>query len=226
MVDSIDEAYLKKAVIDPPPPMWYGSDGHKHDWKTNRETYERYCAVSECGAIFKDMDTYLCQVCKDMPIKTVIDVGCGLKGVVGDHFWRRKMKITKGWACDIWKIKRIPFWKPIKDDALKLDQYFKPNSIDVVQAFGFLEHLEKEDGYKWFEIAERIAKRVVIVSAATELHGRTKDYKLMKDQNPYHYYRSIWHWKEYEAMGYTSNIEDAKKRLTFQTEAFGWKVLK
>lgn len=194
-----------------------------HEWTTDFETYRRVCKV--CGWIFKDMDTYLCQVCGPLPIESVIDVGTGLKGVVGSHFWRRKKHIKRGWAVDIWKLKPLVFWEPLKMNALDLGERFGSDSIDVVQAFGFLEHLTKKDGLKFLKIAEKIARRVVIVSAASELHGPTHDYKVKRDGNPYHYYWSTWQWDEFEELGYTSNKEDKRKGFTFKTEAFGWKVL-
>jgi hypothetical protein len=116
-------------------------------------------------------------------------------------------------------------WTPLNIDALKLLDYFQPKSVDVVQAFGFLEHLKKEDGYKFLGIAEQLAKKLVIVSAATYVHGPTPDYKVQIDGNPYHYYHSTWHWKDFEALGYETNFNDMKVGITFSDEAVAWKKL-
>lgn len=215
--------YKPRSDHAPASDFWSGADGHKHIWETSFETYERVCTV--CSHIFKDMDTYLCQVCDSIPIESVLDVGTGLKGVVGSHFWLKRKQIKEGWGCDIWKLKEMEFWKPLKMDALDLDSVFKPNSVDVVQSFGFLEHLKKKDGLRFLEIAERIARKAVVLSAATMLHGPTADYKVIRDGNPYHYYLSSWQWEEFEDLGYESNLEDVGRKLTFNSEAFGWKVL-
>jgi len=196
---------------------------HVHKWRTDFSNYQRVCEI--CGCVFKDMDTYLYEVCNKLPVRTVIDVGTGLKGVVGEHFWRNKKHIRKGWAVDIWKIKPSDFWIPINDDALRLEDYFEPKSVDVVQAFGFLEHLKKPDGYKFLYIAEKLARKVVIVSAATCVHGPTRDYKVKKDGNPHHYYWSTWHWKEFEELGYQTSYRDMLKNLTYSAEAIAWKLL-
>ncbi len=196
---------------------------HKHYWTTDYSNYKRICKI--CGAIFKDMDTYLFEVCDRIPINTVIDVGTGMKGVVGEHFWLHRKKIKAGWMVDIWNLKPSHFWRPLKINALNLEQYFKPKSVDVVQAFGFLEHLEKEDGYRFLRIAENIAKKVVIVSAASTLHGPTPDYKVNIDGNPYHLYRSTWKWDEFNRIGYKTSYEDMVNGLTYSEEVIAWRVL-
>jgi len=196
---------------------------HRHKFRTDFSTYRRVCTV--CGQVFKDMETYIYEVCSNMEVESVVDVGTGLKGVVGEHFWRNVKRIKRGWAVDIWKIKPSDFWIPINDNALNLESYFKPKSVDVVQAFGFLEHLKKEDGYRFLRIAERIARKAVILSAAAEVHGPTRDYKVRMDGNPYHYYWSTWKWREFEELGYRSSYEDMLKGLTYETEAIAWKIL-
>lgn len=202
---------------------WRGEDGHKHRWKVD-ESYTRVCEV--CGQIYKDMDTYLHQLCNPLPISSVVDVGTGLKGVVGSHFWRKKKRIKQGWACDIWKIKPSPYWKPLNMDALKLGDVFPRDGVDVVQAFGFLEHLKEEDAYKFLEIAERIAKKLVILSAATTVHGPTRDYKVKRDGNPYHYYWSTWQWRDFQEMGWQTNLEDARNGVTMTMDCIAWKKQK
>lgn len=182
--------------------------------------------IPEWNSTFKDMDTYVRELCKDLEIESVIDVGTGLKGVVAQHFWENEKHIRYGYAVDIWKIKPLPSsWQPMRIDALTLENYFPPKSVDVLQAFGFLEHLKKEDGFKFLHIAEKIARKLVIISAATFVHGATRDYKVKKDGNPYHYYHSTWHWKEFEALGYQSNFEDMRKGISFSGEAIAWKKL-
>jgi 2-polyprenyl-3-methyl-5-hydroxy-6-metoxy-1,4-benzoquinol methylase len=180
--------------------------------------------ISEWNSCFKDMEAYVRQVCGNMQITSVMDVGTGLKGVVAQDFWEKRIK--EGFAVDAWKIKPLSaIWKPMLIDALQLEDFFKPKSIDVIQAFGFLEHLEKIDGFKFLQTAEQIGKKLVIVSAATFNHGYTPDYKVKIDGNPYHIYRSTWHWKEFESLGYTTNYEDMKKGVTFSEEAIAWKLL-
>jgi len=182
--------------------------------------------IPEWDSTFKDMDTYVIALSKDLDVESVMDVGTGRKGVVAQHFWENEKHIKQGYAVDIWKIKALPsIWKPMRIDALTLENYFQPDSIDVVQAFGFLEHLKKEDGFKFLKIAEKIARKLVIISAATYVHGATRDYKVKIDGNPHHYYHSTWHWKEFEALGYETNYEDMKKGITFSGEAIAWKHL-
>ena len=172
---------------------------------------------------FKDMADYVAELTKNMKVESVLDVGTGYKGVVGQHYYENVKYIKIGYACDIWVIKPLPsIWTPLRMNALNLLDKLGEGSVDVVQAFGFLEHLEKSDGYKFLEIAESMARKLVIVSAATHVHGATPEYKVIRDGNPYHFYRSTWHWREFEALGYTSNFEDMRNGTSFSGEAIAW----
>jgi len=182
---------------------------------------------------FWDMSDYIAREAAQYKVESVIDVGTGPKGVVAMHYWDNVQRITKGYACDVWKIKELPpQWKPLKMNALDLLDEFEPDSVDVFQAFGFLEHLIREDGLRILEIAEKIARKLVIVSAANCIHGWDgglpgwdPDYKVKVDGNPYHRYNSTWHWKQFEELGYESNLEDARAKKTFILESIAWKHL-
>lgn len=159
-------------------------------------------------------------------IDSILDCGTGQKGIVGQSYYENEKKISFGYGCDVWTIKEMSgVWKPIKMNALDLLDELEPKSVDVVQAFGFLEHLTKEDGYKFLDIAEKLARFGVILSAATFVHGMSCDEKALKDGNPYHEYRSVWHWKEFEKLGYSSNFEDMRNGITFSEECIAWKML-
>lgn len=180
----------------------------------------------------KDMIDYLIQEAT-MSVDSVLDVGTGNKGVVGMEWWMKEKKIKIGYACDVWVLKPLPsLWWPLKVNALDLLNHLKENSVDVVQSWGFLEHLTEEDGYRFIEIAEKIARRLVILSGAICIHsvgpdcGDDPDYKVKIDGNPYHRYNSNWSWDKFEAHGYTSNWKDAKEGITFnRLEAVAWKHL-
>ena len=194
--------------------------------------------VFEAGQVpedpkFWDMADYVAREAGKYKVESVIDVGTGPKGVVAMHYWDNVQKIKKGYACDVWKIKELPsHWMPLKMNALDLLDVFEPKSLSVFQAFGFLEHLTREDGLRILEIAETIACDLVIVSAANCIHGWhgglpgwDPDYKVKVDGNPYHRYNSTWHWEQFEEVGYESNLEHAKEGKTFRLESIAWKHL-
>ncbi len=183
---------------------------------------------------FLDMIDYVKMMVGSDIVESVIDFGSGMKGAVGQYYWENIKRIKRGYACDIWALKELPpVWTPLKMDALDILDVLEPGSVDVVQAFGFMEHLTKDDGYKFLKIAEKLARKYVIISAANCLHGKDSgnipgydpDYKVKIDGNEHHRYNSIWHWREFEALGYTSNIDDAIKGTTFRLESIAWKVL-
>ena len=203
----------------------------KHEFDSTVQPWEPrlYCTCLYCGKIFRDMEHYVIQLTKDNDfIMDVLDVGTGLKGPVAQHYWEFVKTIRQGYVCDIWALKPLPsLWMPLKMDALNLLEVLGEDSVDVVQAFGFLEHLEKEDGLKFLEIAEKLAIDLVIISAANCIHHANgdRDYKVKIDGNPYHRYNSTWQWKEFEDLGFNSNWEDAKKGDSFISESIAWKIL-
>ncbi len=205
-------------------------------WDSNIMPWEPRTHITclNCGKIWKDMEHYVIKLTRDNnSIIEILDVGTGLKGPVAEHYWTSTKKIQRGYVCDVWVLKPLPsLWVPLKMDALDLLDVLGKDSVDVVQAFGFLEHLEKEDGLKFLEIAEELAIDLVIVSAAVCIHGHgpdgcgdDPDYKVKMDGNPYHRYNSTWQWDEFEELGFTSNWEDAKKGESFNVEAIAWKIL-
>lgn len=175
---------------------------------------------------FYDMENYVRSIGMLKNIDSVLDVGTGNKGVVAQNYYQDEMFIKQGYVCDIWTLKELPpVWKPLKMNALDLLDVLGKKSVDIVQAFGFLEHLEKSDGYKFLDIIERIARKAVIISAAAFVHGMSPDEKALRDGNPYHHYRSVWHWKEFEKLGYESNYKHMKRGFSFSEEAIAWKIL-
>ena len=209
----------------------------EHEWESNVLPWEPRTHITclRCGKIFRDMEHYVIELTRDNDFITdVLDVGSGLKGPVAQYYWESVKKIQRGYICDIWKLKWMSsLWSPLKMDALDLLDVLGEKSVDVVQAFGFLEHLEKEDGLKFLEIAEKLANDLVIVSAAICIHsspipgecGDDPDYKVKIDGNPYHRYNSNWQWDEFEELGFTSNWDDAAKGDSFKLEAIAWKIL-
>lgn len=155
----------------------------------------------------KDIADYLIELCDPINVESVLDVGCGNKGIVAQDYWENKRHISKGYALDIFTIKPLPdVWNPILDDALNLRRYFKPKSVDVVTACGFLEHLSERDAIKFLKLAEEVARKLVYLTASTQLRDASK--KVKRDGNIHHYYRSAWNNEKFEKLGYETNIKD------------------
>lgn len=182
----------------------------KHVWDKDIEPWKprTFIQCVKCGKVLRDFEHYVIMLTEGMEIESVLDVGTGKKGPVAEHYWCTR-NILKGYVCDIWAIKENlnPFWIRLKMNALDLMRMLEPDSIDVVQAFGFLEHLEKEDGLKFLDTAEIIARKLVIVSGALSIHGPDAYYKARVDGNPYHVYRSTWSHDEFKKLGWETDWE-------------------
>ena len=98
----------------------------------------------------------------------------------------------------------------------------------IVHNCGFLEHLEKKDGYRWLEIAEKLARKLVIVSGAIYIHspdGKDPFYKVKLDGNPYHAYRSLWTHDEFHRLGWETDWEYYSRGESYMGDVIAWKFL-
>ena len=200
-----------------------------HLWDKDLEPWRprTFIRCVKCGKIVRDFEHYVVMLTKDMPVESVLDVGTGMKGVVAEYYWRYYKRIKKGYVCDIWKIKPnlSEFWVRLNMNALDLLKVLKPKSVDVVQAFGFLEHLKKDDGYRFLDISLKLARKLVIVSGAISIHGPTPDYKVKMDGNPYHYYHSTWTHEEFHKLGWETDWEYFKRGESYMGDVIAWKFL-
>ncbi len=174
----------------------------------------------------KDMKDYLIELCDPIEVESVLDVGCGNKGVIAQHYWQDLRRIKRGYALDIFTIKPLPpVWTPILDDALNLLDHFKPKSLDVISACGFLEHLTPENGVKFLELAEEVACKLVYLTAATVL--RDASTKVERDGNPNHAYLSSWSHEKFTELGYETNIKDFRTGVWVLApeEIAAWKIM-
>ena len=206
-----------------------------HVWDRDVEPWKprTYIRCIKCGKITRDFEHYIIMLTKDMHIESVLDVGTGKKGPVAEHYWVNYKGIKKGYVCDVWVIKDNlnPIWEKLKMNALDLPKVLRDKSVDVVQAFGFLEHLKKEDGYRFLEIAESLAKKLVIVSGALCIHafdklcGDDPAYKVKIDGNPYHYYHSTWSHDEFHKLGWQTDWEYYIRGESYMGDVIAWKLL-
>jgi len=174
----------------------------------------------------KDMKDYLIELCNHIEVESVLDIGCGNKGVIAQHYWEKLRRIKRGYALDIFTLKPLPLlWTPILDDALNLRDHFKPNSVDVISACGFLEHLTPENGIKFLELAEEVAHKLVYLTAATLI--RDASTKVERDGNIYHHYHSAWPHEILTELGYETNIKDFSTGIWMlaPNEIAAWKKL-
>ena len=174
----------------------------------------------------KDMKDYLIELCDPINVESVIDIGCGNKGVIAQHYWQDLKRIKRGYAIDIFTLKPLPpLWTPILDDALNLRDHFKSNSVDVISACGFLEHLTPENGVKFLELAEEVAYKLVYLTAATLI--RDASTKVARDGNIHHHYLSAWSHEKLTELGYTTNIKDFNTGVWMlaPNEIAAWKKL-
>lgn len=172
-----------------------------------------------CGGGWADTDDYVAMLADQLTVDRVLDVGCGLKGVIAQDYWENVRAIKQGYACDRFILKPLPkLWTSLIADAEILPSLIDP--VDVVTHCGLLEHLPYEKAFRVLYALEQVATKLIVFSGSTEL--RQVDYKVKRDGNPYHYYRSWWDGATLEALGYHVDRKRMAAHKTFWREAMGW----
>lgn len=168
------------------------------------------------------MDTYqyVCMLADPLEVESALDIGCGDKGVIAQHYWENVRHIKRGYACDRFVLKPLPaIWTPLLNDAADLPSLV-PDGVDVVTHCGMLEHVPYEHAFKVLHAVEQVARKLCFFTCSTEL--RQVDYKVKRDGNPYHYYRAWWDAKTFELLGYFVDRQRMAAGQTFRLEATGW----
>jgi len=182
----------------------------------------RPCPNPECGYIWVDSEDY-CNILFDpVPnIETVLDIGCGLKGMIGQFYWEHVRHIKCGYACDIHVLKTMPPpWIPLLMDAEGLVERLGEKSIDAVVTCGLIEHIPYAKALRILRVIERVAiKKVFMTCSAVcrEVSGKAE-----RDGNPFHRYKSFWDGDVFEALGYTVDRKRMCDRTTFLEEVTFW----
>lgn len=161
-------------------------------------------------------------LCDPIPdIKTVLDIGCGMKGMIAQYYWEHDRNIQRGYACDIHVLKPMPSrWVPLLMDAEGLLDKLGPKSVDVVTSCGTMEHLPYPKALRVLHVIEQVAKKKVFMTMSAVCREVMK--KCLADGNPFHQYRSFYDGDVLEALGYTVDRERMIKRETFLEEVTAW----
>lgn len=86
---------------------------------------------------------------------------------------------------------------------------------DIITAIDVLEHLTKDDGYKFLRYAQQIAERIIIYTPRFWQINDTKKFSNALDQacygdNPYNVHRSLWTVEELKELGFDTSESDAE----------------
>jgi len=132
---------------------------------------------------------------------TVLDLGCGN----GQPFIGADIPVLVG--VDIWKKKfNMPEYSDVFiHDIREINRLFPEKSYDVVTNIDVIEHLEKEEGLKLIEDAEKLALNKVIFFTPKEWSENkeaVENKKYWSYGNPANYHKSHWKEEDFTSRGY------------------------
>jgi hypothetical protein len=174
----------------------------------------------------KDVDNLLWDVIKDIEVESIIDVGTGTNGVVGLHYIEKK-NIKRKYAIDIYYIKPLPSdWTCIIMDGRDMYKKFGDKSFDIITAYDFIEHLNKEDGIKWLRDAEKIARKLIFLFTPISKNGEIPPSPSanLRPENIYEEHQSGWTYEEFEKLGFKTGKNDPQN-MWKDTNIISWKIL-
>ena len=147
--------------------------------------------------IFHKLDYCLQKELKDC--QTVLDLGCGpssplkntknIKYSVGVEIFKPYLNLSK---------KQKIHTKYLQKNILKLD--FPKSSFDAVILIEVLEHLSKKDGQKIIKLAQKWAKKKIIISTPNNFFPMG-----IVDNNQYQQHCSGWSKLELKKLGFKIN---------------------
>jgi hypothetical protein len=143
------------------------------------------------------------RVAEPLKPRSFLDVGTGLNGVVGLHYWDRLP--GRRVALDIFEVKKQPKgWETVIADGRDILQIFGNGSFDVVQACCVLEHMPRSDGDRFLEDAWKVARRAVLIF--TPLGFQPSPAADRDPHNRYQEHLSGWTQEDLASRGFTTEL--------------------
>ena len=132
---------------------------------------------------------------------TILDLGCG----AGHPFIGTNFPVLVG--VDLWKKKfEMPEYDQIWfHDIKEISKLYPQKFFEVITVIDVIEHLEKKDGIKLMEDAEKIAWDKVIIFTPkkwSENKQAVEDKRFWSYGNKYNYHKSHWVEKDFTDRGY------------------------
>ena len=152
--------------------------------------------------------------------QTLLDVGCGSSSPIR-HFSKNLSHTVgvDGHAASIERSREAGIHREYhRMNILEIGGRFKEKSFDAVLLLDVVEHLPKVEGLKLIEMAERIARKKIIIFTPNGFLRQGE-----RDENPYQVHLSGWEVDEMEALGYRVRGMNGWKPLRTQEAKIAWR---
>lgn len=143
------------------------------------------------------------RVAEPLKPRSFLDVGTGLNGVVGLHYWDRLP--GRRVALDIFEVKKQPKgWETVIADGRDVFNKFGADAFDIVQACCMLEHLVPQEADQFLVDAAKVARKAVLIF--TPLGFQPSPAADRDPHNPYQKHLSGWTQEDLAARGFSTEL--------------------
>lgn len=172
----------------------------------------------EVVQLFPEPEKFWRSLHEPLGIQSVLDVGSGHSGVHDCGYWTAR-PMSRRATCDIFRCRDLPgTWEATNGvDVLSLSDWYTPRSFDLVQCLECLEHVE--DSRLALEQLIVVARKIVIVSSADEMHHRGPGQEAAEAANVHQRYVGQPAVRDLLELGFTVKVEAGQRQL------LAWKLI-
>lgn len=156
---------------------------------------------------------------EQLGIRSILDVGAGHGGIFDKAFWDSQ-PMERREACDIYWMRDMGRgWSArVGVDACELSKHYGCKSFDMVQCLEVLEHIP--DSRKALEELCAVARKLVLISSADELHHLGDEQERIEQFNRFQKYVKQPSIDALRDLGFEIRVDSRSRR-----QIVAWKVV-
>lgn len=166
---------------------------------------------------YPDKEKSIRKLHEHLPILSMADISAGHGGVFDNDYWQRK-QLDRRVATDLFWLKPMaPEWEQVlKVDVQDMHQ-FADKSFDYVQCLETLEHVP--DTFKALKELCRIARKMVLITSADEMHHVGEEQEAIEKINPNQKYICQPKVADLKKLGFVVNVDNYNQR-----QLIAWRI--
>lgn len=162
-------------------------------------------------AYYPNPERYARALHEPLDCRSILDCGAGHGGVFDCAHWTDRPGMTQRVATDLFWIRDMPDgWKKLTNVDVTDLWMFADGQFDYVQCLEVLEHVP--DSRKALEELVRVARKMVFITSADEMHHRGEEQERIEKINPHQAYIKQPSIADLRELGFEVRVEELERR--------------